>query len=101
MPVKLIALYRQPDNEAAFMAHYENVHTPLVLAVPDLQKLTVNKVQSHLFGPDKLFMIVEMSYPDKETFDAAMASPENKATGKDAMTFAKDIISLMIVEESA
>ena len=98
MAVKLIAIYRKPEDEAAFNAHYDDVHTPLVQKVPGLQSLTVNRVKKHLFGPDQPYMIVEMTYADRASFDAAMASDENKATGKDAMAFAKDIISLMVAE---
>jgi uncharacterized protein (TIGR02118 family) len=99
MPVKLIAVYRKPDDEAAFLAHYENTHTPLVLRVPGLQSLVVNRIKQHLFGPDQPYMIVEMTYADQAAFDMAMASDENKATGRDVMAFAKDVVSLMISED--
>jgi uncharacterized protein (TIGR02118 family) len=96
MTVKLIAIYRHPEDEVAFNAHYENVHTPLVLKIPGLQSLTVNRVKKHLMGDDRPYMIVEMAYADQDAFDAAMASPENKATGKDVMEFAKGLVSLII-----
>jgi uncharacterized protein (TIGR02118 family) len=99
MAVKLIAIYRKPEDEAAFNEHYDKIHTPLVLKVPGLQSLTVNRVTRQLMGDDSPYMIVEMAYPDRETFDAAMASDENKATGKDVMTFARGIVSLVIAED--
>ena len=98
MAVKLIAIYRKPADEAAFNHHYETIHTPLVQKIPGLQALTVNRVQKHLFGEDKPYMIVEMTYADQSAFDAAMASDENRATGKDVMQFAKGLVSLVVVD---
>jgi hypothetical protein len=43
-------------------------------------------------------MIVEMAFADQAAFDLAMSSDENKATGKDVMAFAKDIVSLMVAK---
>ena len=98
MTMKLIAIYRQPEDESAFNKHYEEIHTPLVLKIPGLQSLTVNRTKKHLMGDDHPYMIVEMSYADRNAFDTAMASEENKATGKDIMTFAKGLVSLVIAE---
>ena len=38
MTVKLVALYTQPEDVAAFDAHYRDVHAPLVEKVPGLQR---------------------------------------------------------------
>jgi uncharacterized protein (TIGR02118 family) len=99
MAVKLIAIYRKPEDEMAFNAHYDSVHMPLVQKVPGLQSLRVNRVKKHLLGPDQPYLIVEMVYADHASLDVAMASEENKATGRDVMTFAKDIVSLMVSED--
>lgn len=99
MAVKLIAIYRKPEDEAAFNHHYETVHTPLVKKIPGLQSLTANRVKKHLMGDDQPYMIVEMAYADRAAFDAAMASDENRATGKDVMTFAKGLVSLVVAED--
>jgi uncharacterized protein (TIGR02118 family) len=98
MTIKLIALYSRPEDEAAFLHHYETVHAPLVAQIPGLLSMTVNKVKKHLMGPNSPYMIVEMTYADQADFDRAMASDENKATGKDVMGFAKGLISLVIAE---
>ena len=76
MTMKLIAIYRKPEDELAFNKHYEEVHTPLVLKIPALQSMTVNRVKKHLMGDDQPFMIVEMSFEDRDAFDTAMASDE-------------------------
>ena len=98
MTMKLIAIYRKPEDELAFNKHYEEVHTPLVLKIPALQSMTVNRVKKHLMGDDQPFMIVEMSFEDRHAFDTAMASDENKAAGKDIINFARGIVSLVVAQ---
>ncbi len=39
MAVRLIALYNQPDDPAAFDAHYRDVHAPMVRRYPGLRDL--------------------------------------------------------------
>lgn len=98
--IKLIALYKKPEDEAAFMKHYEDVHIPIVKTIPGLEKAVVNKiVASPMGGEPDYFMIAEMYFPDQATFDAAMASPENRAAGKDLMSFAKGLVTLLVAQE--
>ena len=99
MAVKLIALYRKPEDERAFLEHYETVHAPLVAKTPHLDKMVVNRVTGSPMGEAAYFLIAEMHFADKDAFDAAMRSEENRAAGKDLMGFARDIVTLLVVEE--
>jgi len=97
--IKLIALYREPDDIEAFMDHYLNIHTPLVQKVPGLEHLEVIRIDSNAFDentPPPYFLMCTMSYRDEETFNAAMRSPENRAAVKDAMSFAKDVMTVVV-----
>lgn len=99
MTVKLIALYKKPEDDKAFLDHYENVHAPLARAVPGLEKLVVNRVTGSPMGETDMFLTAEMHFPDRATFQSAMASAENKAAGKDIMNFAKGRVTILFVEE--
>ena len=97
---KLIALYRKPADVEAFLTHYNEVHLPLVAETPGLLRTVVNRVTaSPMGGEPAFFMIVEMHYADEASFDTAMKSPENRAAGKDLMSFARDIVTLLVAEE--
>lgn len=97
--IKLFALYKRPQDIDAFLDHYENVHIPLVKKIPGLADAVVNRVTAAPMGGDpEFFLIAEMQFPDKATFDAAMASPENRAAGKDLMSFAKGLATLLVAE---
>ena len=50
-------------------------------------------------GEPDYFLIAEMHFPDQETFDAAMASAENRAASKDLMSFAKGLATLLVAQE--
>ncbi len=99
--VKLLAMYTQPADEAAFLKHYHEVHLPLVMQVPGLEKAVVNRIEKNLMGgAAPYFMIAELHFPDQATFDSAMASPENRAAGKDVANFAKGLVTLLLAREA-
>lgn len=100
MTVKLIALYRKPDDVEAFLAHYHDVHMPLVRRMPHLERVDLNRVTGSPMGEPAYFLIAEMVFPDRARFDEAMKSPENRAAGKDLMGFAADLVTLVVAEEA-
>ncbi len=100
MAVKLVALYRKPEDENAFLRHYHEVHMPLVAKTPHLEKAVVGKVTGSPMGEPPYFLMAEMFFPDAARFQEAMKSPENRAAGKDLMGFARDLVTLIVVEEA-
>ncbi len=98
--IKLLAMYTQPEDEAAFLKHYHEVHLPLVLKVPGLEKAVVSRIEKNLMGgPAPYYMIAELHFADQAAFDSAMASPENRAAGKDVGNFAKGLVTLLVARE--
>lgn len=99
LAVKLVALYKTPENLGAFLSHYEQVHLPLVRAIPNLERVTVSRVINSLMGEGPFVLMAEMVFPDKERFDEALRSAQNKAAGDDLRAFAQGLVTLMVVEE--
>ena len=99
MTIKLMALYRKPEDTGAFMQHYRDVHLPLVAKTPHLVKTVISEVTGSPMGNPPYFLIAEMLFPDRQRFDEAMQSPENRAAGKDLMSFARELVTLLVVEE--
>ncbi len=92
---KLIALFTQPENVEEFDAHYNEVHAPLMRKVPGLNKLTVGR-RLRSFGADSpYYLVAEMEFTDRDAFKAAMGSEENKAAGKDLMSFAGGLVTMI------
>jgi len=92
---KLIALFARPHDVEAFDRHYDEIHAPLMRKVPGLERLVVTRSLRAFAGDSPWYLIAEMVFPDRDTFKAAMASEENKAAGKDVMTFAGDIVTMV------
>src|SRR4051794_21187775 len=96
--IRMLALFKRPDDTELFDRHYDEVHSPLMRQVPGLVKMDVIRNVQTFRGEPPYYQITEMTWRDKESFDAAMASPENRAAGKDLMTFARDYVVLIYGE---
>jgi uncharacterized protein (TIGR02118 family) len=96
--IKLIALYKKPADVEAFEEHYANVHLPLVEKIPGLRKTELSRITSAPRGEAPFYLMYEMYFDDMDAYNRAMASDENKAAGKDLMSFAKDIVTMMIAD---
>lgn len=97
--VKLIALYKQPEDAQAFDDHYFNTHTPITKKIPGLRKMEVTKIVGSPMGKSDFYLLCEMYYDDHDALKAAMKTDESKASGKDLMSFAGELVTLMIGEE--
>jgi uncharacterized protein (TIGR02118 family) len=86
--VKLVALYRTPDDVAAFDKHYDEVHTPLVRKYPGLRRLEVTRVTGAPIGESKFHIMAELYWDDRQSMESALASPEGKLVARDLMGFA-------------
>lgn len=96
--VKLIALYRKPADVEAFEQHYAQIHIPLVEKIPGIRKTEWTRFLASPTGEAPYYMMYEMYFENMEAYKAAMRSVENKAAGQDLMSFAKDIVTLMVAD---
>lgn len=96
---KLIAIYKIPNDKDAFEKHYQEVHAPLTMKVPLMKEFRLNKVFGGPMGASDLHVIAEMCFANKDDFKTAMKTPEAAASGKDLMSFAKEIVSVHFAEE--
>lgn len=96
--VKLIALYRTPDDISEFDAHYFKVHLPLITKIPGLQKVEITKIQGAPLGETPYHAMAEMYFESMEAMNAGNASPEGKAAARDLMTFGAKYVTLFFGE---
>jgi len=99
--VKLVALYRRPEDTAEFDRHYAGVHTPLVKKYPGLRKLEITRLISAPLGDSKFYLMAEMYFDSKAGMDSALASSEGKAVARDLMTFAAKDVTVFFGEVEA
>ena len=96
--VKLIALYKKPADVEAFEQHYAQIHIPLVEKIPGIRKTEWTRFLASPQGEAPYYMMYEMYFDSMDSYKAAMKSEENKAAGKDLMSFAREIVTLMVAE---
>ncbi len=96
--VKLVAMYKTPDDTAAFDTHYKDVHTPIVKRWPGLRKLEVSRITGAPIGEPRHHLMAEMYFDDEESMQKALASPDGKAAAKDVMEFAGKLVTMFYAE---
>lgn len=96
--MKLVALYKRPDDPVTFEESYFNSHLPLIQKVPDLQRTVITRFTRTLMG-DEYYMMAEMYFPDVDKLKAAMKSPEMAAAGENLNTFASGLVTLLFAQE--
>lgn len=84
MTVKLVVLYAQPDDRAAFDEHYKSVHDPLVRKLPGLLRFETGTIAAALDGGEHTYhRVAELYFADQDAMSAAFGSPEGAATAQD------------------
>jgi uncharacterized protein (TIGR02118 family) len=104
MPVTLLALYRRPEggDEAleTFLSRYDSEHMPIIERVPGLRGSQVERVAQHYAGED-IVLVTRMSFDDRASLDAAMASDEMRQAGRVLREIAPGLLTLVALEETA
>jgi uncharacterized protein (TIGR02118 family) len=84
MTIKLVVLYAQPADPAAFDEHYLGIHAPLVEKLPGLQRFETGRITAALDGGEQTYYrVAELYFADQEALGAAFGSPEGAATAED------------------
>ena len=99
MAVRLIALYNQPDDPAAFDAHYRDVHGPLVRRYPGLRDLRLTRTDGVAGRPSPFYLMAEMSFASRADLDAALASEPGKESGRDLRVLAPAGVDLVVADD--
>ena len=98
--VRLIALYSQPDDPAAFDAHYRDVHAPIVRRYPNLVSMRLTKADGIGGRPAAYYLMAEMTFASRADLDEALASDAGRESGRDLRNFAEAGVTLFVVDEA-
>ena len=99
MAARLVALYQQPEDAAAFDAHYRDVHTPMILRYPRLRALRTARVEP--VGPRSTayYLMAEMVFDSRGDLDAALGSEAGVESARDLRNFAGTGVTLFVVDD--
>ena len=85
---RLVVSYGQPEDPAAFDAHYRDTHAPLALAQPGVVRFTFGHPRSLDPSQEPPYLVAELDFDSEQAMGESMASPEGRAAGKDIAHFA-------------
>lgn len=94
--VKLIVLYGQPTDPAAFDAHYSSTHAPLAAKMPGLRRFEAAKCSSMDGSASPYYLQAELWFDDAAALQACFASPEGQAAAGDVPNFATGGATMLI-----
>ena len=81
---RMVVIYRTPKDEAAFDAHYYDVHVPLAKRLPGLRRYEVGRrpILTPAGDPEP-YLIGTLYFDDLESLRTAFATPEGRACAAD------------------
>ena len=98
--VRLIALYSQPEDPAAFDAHYRDVHSQIVRSYPNLLSMRLTKADGVGGRPPDYYLMAEMSFATRADLDEALASEPGRESGRDLRNFAQAGVTLFVADDA-
>jgi len=98
--IKVTVLYNHPADEEAFTRYYQEVHAPLVSALP-LEGFHWGRVVSQADGsPAPYFWTADLFFSDGAAMADTMATEQAQAVMADVANFAPEGPGMMLVSES-
>lgn len=84
---RLIVLYPEPADRAAFEAYYRETHLPLCAKLPGVQDISFS-LGIGARGESPYFAVFEATFADEAALGAALSSPEGQAVEADVPNYA-------------
>ena len=96
--VKWIALYRKPDDPAAFDRWFVEEHMPICKQWPDVDHMHVGRVTGSPRGDSEFYWVFEAVYKDQETMMASLMSEKGMEAAMNARgsEFGKLMVSFFV-----
>ena len=96
---KLIALYKKPQDAAAFDRYYYGTHVPLAKTVPGLRSYEVSTgAIGGGAGESSLHLVAILGFDSMAAIQQALGSPQGQATAGDLANFAQAGVELLMFD---
>ena len=93
---RILVLYNQPLDPAAFDRYYFATHVPLARKIPGLRSYTINSGSPvAIAGNQPPYLIAELEFDSMADMQSAMASAEGQATAGDVANFAQAGVTIL------
>lgn len=96
---RLVALYKHPQNPAAFDDYYYTHHVPLAKTIAGLRKYEINAGRvSTVAGETTYHLVATLTFDSVDAIQKALVSPEGKAAAADLVNFADAGVELLVFD---
>lgn len=97
--IKITVLYGHPTDETVFEKYYEEVHTPIALSIPNMERIELTKFMSNPDGTKAAYYrMAELYFESLDVLSQSMGSAEGRATAGDLANFATGGVTLLTGE---
>jgi uncharacterized protein (TIGR02118 family) len=95
----LVALYKKPQDAAAFDSYYFSKHLPLAKTVPGLRSYDVSSgVVASGAGESPYHLVALLGFDSLAAIEQALGTPEGQATAGDLANFAQAGVELLMFD---
>ena len=96
---RLLVLYGQPKDPAAFDKYYHEIHIPIAKRMKGLKKWTIGKVQGAPDGnPSPFYYVADLYMESRASFEQLLDSPEGQAAVADVPKYATGGATFLFTE---
>ncbi|MGY5892245.1 EthD family reductase [Blastococcus deserti] len=85
---RLVVSYGQPEDPAAFDAHYRDTHAALARQMPGLVRYTYGHARSTDPAQPAPYLVAELDFDSEQAMTEAFGSAQGQAAAADVATFA-------------
>ena len=97
--IKYVALYRMPDDPAAFDRSYFETHVPIVDETPGLVRTEIAKVTRMVVGEPAYYLMAELYFDSVESMKAAFKTDPWRKSGENLQEWGgMDLVTMFTAE---
>src|SRR6185436_14416643 len=98
---RVLVLYNEPADPAAFDTYYSKTHVPLVNTIPGLRSFVISAERPRAIAGVAPYMVVALDFDNMDDLQRGLQSPEGQATSADLANFAADAGFTILVFDTA
>lgn len=96
---KLLALYKNPQDPAAFDRHYSSVHLPLARKIPTMLSYEISTGPvTAAAGESPYHLVAILEFESMDAIQQALGTPEGQATAADLDNFAQAGVEMLMFD---
>jgi uncharacterized protein (TIGR02118 family) len=93
--VNVLTLFGMPVDRAAFDEYFANKHQHLLLQIPNVDQLVINRIAGSASGASPYSLIVELRFPSEKAMQEGLNSEAGQAMARDLANFASGGVTVL------